>query len=251
VSTRRKRKTTDDKGTQRGLHGEARSKRAAAGVLTMAALVFLAVAGPALAAEPDDDVASPEVTAARSMIEAVLALYEGVPSYAMDFTQENYWALADSILRTKGTILFKRPRNVSLTYEDGGRIVVREDSARVYVPATNQFFATRIDSTDMPFAPASLIRSFRIDNDAPFVSKPEAATGRVRTLNLVPAETWAGVSRMHATIDSGTNEVVLITIFATGGDWTTYTIHDSRFGVPTPADAFILTRPEGSELISN
>ena len=107
------------------------------------------------------------------------------------------------------------------------------------------------DSTDALFAPASLIRSFQIDADAPFVPTPDGVPPRARTLNLTPTGSWAGVTRMHATVDPTTKEVVRITILATSGDRTTYDIRDSRFDVPTPPGAFSLPRPEGSELISN
>ncbi len=215
---------------------------AAVGTATAA---FLMVASSCAAQSTS---ASPELDEARSLVASVIERYERARSYEIEFTQENYWALADTSYTIDGVLLLERPNRLSVSYDDGGRIVVDDDSLQVYVPATNQFFASSIDSSDIMLDPARLLRQFAPDSGRPF-ERPEEA-GNLRTLNLRPRKTFIEPARVQVTIDTTTRAVVLLVAHATSGDRTTYRMRTTRYDVPTPDSEFELEVPAGAEQMS-
>ncbi len=191
--------------------------------------------------------ASPDVARARELIARVIERYDDARSYRIGFTQDSYWALADSTMSVSGVLLLERPGNISIRYADGGRIVVAQDSLWVYSPATSQFFVAAVDSADVALDPARLLRQFEPDRTAPFAAEPR---GSITTLILKPSTAFSEPVRVEVSIDTNARSVTRIVAFASTGDRTTYTMHASSYDVTVPAGEFVLRRPEGTELIT-
>ncbi len=243
--------------TNSSLPGAARRMRvptstsAAVGWATTAFL-FLAATGlffphPALAEEPP---ASPELAEAQALVDRVVDRYEGARSYRIEFTQESYWALADTSHFAEGVLFLERPDRISVSYDDGGRIVVDGDTMRVFVAMTNQFFLTTIESADVMLDPAVLLREFHPDRLAPFADDDDRTAG-TRTVSMRPSMSFTEPARLLATIDLRSHSIVNIVAFSTAGDRTAYRMHACHFDVPTPDGAFVLPKPEGAELITD
>ena len=254
----KKKKRTRRKMTNGSLPGAARRTRvptstsAAVGWAT-AAFLFLAVTGPlcphpALAEEPP---ASPELAEAQALVDRVVDRYEGARSYRIEFTQESYWALADTSLFADGVLFLERPDRISVSYSDGGRIVVDGDSMRVFVAMTNQFFVTTIESADVMLDPAVLLREFHPDRLAPVADDADDRTAGTRTVSMRPSVSFTEPARILATIDPRSHSIVNIVAFSTAGDRTAYRMHACHFDVPAPDGAFVLPKPEGAELITD
>jgi hypothetical protein len=140
-----------------------------------------------LAARDDASTAYTTLDQAVRLVQEIVERYERARSCRLEFEQSNYWALADSTGRTNGVLLLERPSRVSVRYGDGGRIVVRGDTVRVYVPSTRQLFIAPMDSSDVVIDPARLLKSYRPDTDRPFLPPtPGVDSSNTRRLNLVP-----------------------------------------------------------------
>jgi outer membrane lipoprotein-sorting protein len=206
----------------------------------------LSFSSPASAEEPAGAVA-----AAESLIASAVAVYESAGDYEIDFTQESYWALADSTQVTEGTLSVAPPRRMAIRYEDGGRIVVNGESLRVYVPATNQFFATRLDSTDVLFDPVRMLSSYEPDAREPFVrlgSDAGEKAGR-RVVRLRPRPPTVEPVRLDVEIDRFTDTVRALAARSSAGDRTRYLVRQTRLGARIPDSAFRLTPPPGAEIV--
>ena len=202
------------------------------------ALVSMAlVAGPAAASDTVEE--------AAALAERTALKYERSESYRVEFRQESYWSLADSLVISSGVLLADPPSRISIEYEDGGRIVSTGDSIWVYVPQTNQFFSSPVDSSDVTLDLAALLRRYEPAADAPFADSPADA----RTVQLRPSRGLAEPVRLLVTVNETTGTVTAITAYSTSGDRTTYELLDTRFNVPVPDGAFTARRPPGAELV--
>jgi len=216
-----------------------RKRRTSLGLaaLSIALLAMPLVAGPTAASDLTEE--------AAALAERTALKYEGSESYRVEFSQESYWSLADSLVVSSGVLLADPPSRVSVEYEDGGRIVSRGDSIWVYVPQTNQFFSSPVDSSDVTLDLAALLRRYRPSSDAPFADAPAGA----RTIQLRPSGGLAEPVRLLVTVNEAGGTVTAITAYSTSGDRTTYELLDTRFNVPVPDGAFNARRPPGAELV--
>lgn len=221
-------------------------------VALAAAAAALAIAGvaPAIGTPRSGSVEaqSPRVAEARGVVERALGRYESARTYRIDFTQESYWALADSTTVASGTLFYERPGRMSLTYGDGSRIVVQGDSMRVYTAQTSQFFVVEIDSTDVAIDPPRLLRAYAPDRSVPFAAGEPLPDGS-RVINLKPQQSFGEPTRVEVTIDPVSGEVTRIAAVSSSGDRMTYAIRASSFGVNVPEDEFVLRRPTSATLV--
>jgi outer membrane lipoprotein-sorting protein len=238
--TKRKKRTTKT-GSDAGPAAR-RVFRCSIAAVGMATAAFLMIASACVAQSAS---ASPEVEEARALVASVIDRYESSRSYEIEFTQENFWALADTTHAIEGVLLLERPDRLSVTYDDGGRIVVDGDSLRVFVPATNQFFTSSIDSSDVMLDPARLLRQFTPDTERPF--EPLDGAGGLRALNLRPLKSFVEPAHVQVTIDTARRVVVRLVARTTTGDRTTYRMRATRYDVPTPDSEFELKLPAGAE----
>ncbi len=185
---------------------------------------------------------------ARDVVAKAVERYESSRTYRIDFTQESYWALADSTTVASGTLFYERPGRMSLAYEDGSRIVVQGDSMRVYTAQTAQFFVVEIDSTDVAIDPPRLLRAYAPDPSAPFAAGDPLPNGS-RVINLKPQESFSEPTRIEVTIDPASGRVTRIAALSSSGDRMTYALRASSFGVDVPEDEFILRRPASATLV--
>jgi len=220
-----------------------RFRRIAATFLLSAAV--LSFSGPAVGADPRP---ARSVEAAEELIASVVSRYASAPSYEIDFTQESYWALADSTQVTTGTLAVVPPSAVSIRYEDGGRIVANGESLRVYVPATNQFFSVRLDSTDVLFDPIGLLSAYAPDAADPFGAEGAVAEVR-RVVTLRPRPPAVEPVRLDVEIDGDARLVRGLTAYSSAGDRTRYTLLETRLDARVPASAFKLLPPPGAEIV--
>ncbi len=197
----------------------------------------------ALAAGPARAAAGDSYEDALAVTEKVAARYDASSSYRIEFTQESYWALADTTAVSKGTLLAEPPSFFAIDYEDGGRVVTAGGSLWVYVPATNQFWSSAIDTVDVALDPAGILRAYRPDREHPFL---DAAEG-YRTVQLRPTGSIPEPNRITITIDEGRSIVTGITAYATSGDRTTYRMSNTEFDVVVPDGAFEPPRPAETE----
>lgn len=215
----------------------------AAGVLLSAAV--LPSSGSAAASEPR----SAEV--AEELIASVASRYAAARSYRIEFAQESYWALADSLQTTTGTLSVVRPTGVSIRYADGGRIVAVAGTLRVYVPQTNQFFVASLDPSDVLFDPVGVLSAYAPDEEIPFGTprtSSAGATGRA-LVRLRPKPPVVEPVRVDVEIDIHSDTIKELTAHSSTGDWTRYSLLETRFDVRPPDSAFRLIPPPDAEIV--
>ncbi len=210
-------------------------------VLTLALATALSSSGSA--ASVGDPPGIEEVSAE---IDATVSTYVGEECYRLHFSQENYWALADTSVVTGAVLTSKRPRSLSIRYDDGGRIVAAGGTLRVFIPQTNQFFISRVDSTSLIIDPASILMSYRLHPDEPVT----AWDARHLSVRLVPEGRFMSPSRVDVTIDRTTHLVIRLSADATSGDSSTYVIEKTELGISVPDSEFRLAPPPGVSIQS-
>jgi outer membrane lipoprotein-sorting protein len=191
---------------------------------------------------------SARVAEARGVVAAAIKRYESARTYRLDFVQENYWALADSTSVARGTLIYERPARMSLSYEDGSRIVVAGDSMRVYTAQTAQFFVVEVDSSDVAIDPPRLLRAYAPDPISPFAAGDPRPDGS-RMINLRPQASFNEPARIEVTIDPASGTVTRIAAMSSSGDRMTYSIRASRFGLDVSDSEFVLHRPTNATLV--
>jgi len=249
--TRRRRRRTRRTATRNDVPGSGagppsvRVREIAAAALVTAAISvsFASVRAQGPAARGADALAE-----AERLVASTVSEYESADAYVIDFRQESYWALADSTQVTTGVLAVARPARASIRYEDGGRIVVRGESLWVYVPQTNQFFSTRLDSMDTFLDPIRLLSGFTLDAEAPFAPETVADV-RQRTVTLRPRPPALEPVRVDVRIDTESFLVRALTAFASSGDRTSYLMGETRLPASIPDSTFVPVRPAGAELI--
>ena len=177
-------------------------------------------------------------------IEEAAAAYLDEDSYRLTFSQENYWALADSSFVTRAVLTARPPHALSIRYDDGGRVVASGGTLRVFIPQTNQFFVSRIDSTALTVDPASILRSYSLHPSEPVISC-DATQLRVR---MVPENRFMDPSRIDITIDRTRHRVVRLSAYASSGDRSTYVIESTELGSAVPDGEFLLAPPQGASV---
>lgn len=221
----------------------------------LAALVLLVVAfQPAVAENEDTEgTRSVQMERANDLVRRVVERYEASDSYRISFTQETYWALADTVLTSTGELLVRRPLNVSINYEDGSRVATNGESLWVYTAQTNQFFATRVDSSDVVIDPPRLLKRYQPDPDHPFstVSADSVMHLNQIVISMRPKGEVAELEGMDVYVDSEELLVLKLVARSSSSDWTRYIVQETLFDVETSADDFVFTRPPGSELITS
>lgn len=225
-----------------------RVRRIAAAFLFSAAV--LSSSGLTSAADPAPPPTG-SLKAAEDLIASVVFRYASASAYEIDFTQESYWALADSTQVTSGTLTVVPPSLISIRYEDGGGIVANGESLWVYVPATNQFFSARLDSTDLFFDPVRLLSRYAPDTESPFGSagpSTSGAGGRSAVI-LRPRPPAIEPVRLDVEIDGAAGLLRGLTAHSSAGDRTRYTLHETRLEAHVPDAAFRLRPPPGAEIV--
>ena len=188
-----------------------------------------------------------EAPAARELVAAVVEHYEAASSYEFSFVQESYWALADTLKSTEGTLLVEDSGRIALSYSDGGRAVADTETLKVFVPQTMQFFVTSVDPADVAVDPARLLSAYEPDRTAPFATA--ARTGDAVVVNMVPRDRFGEPSRLEVTVNADRKEVTRILAHSSTGDSTTYRIIRTRFDVAVRENDFLLERPANAEII--
>jgi outer membrane lipoprotein-sorting protein len=217
------------------------------------AVVLVCVSCPVAArAETPGDNA--HTSSAHGLIAEVIERYESADSYRLSFRQETFWALAETTYISEGVLLLAHPSMLSISYDDGSRIVSNGDSLWVYVSQTNQFLATEIDSSDVLMDPPRLLMQYVPDSDGPYPSptpsRPEGApaeSGATVALSLRPRSSGAEPASMDVYIDTSSNLVRQIVAHARSGDYTRYTVTSTRLNARTESSDFVLKRPPGSQ----
>lgn len=205
----------------------------------------LARAGSHNAEESGDD--------ARGLVRSVIERYESTDSYRLSFQQETYWALADTTYVSDGVLLLKHPSMLSITYDDGSRIVSNGESLWVYVSQTNQFLATEVDSSDVLMDPPRLLRQYEPDPDgaypSPTPARPEGAgpdTDESVALSLRPGRPGGEPASLEVYVDRTSGLIRQIVAHARSGDHTRYTVRSTELNARTSPSDFVLKRPPGA-----
>jgi outer membrane lipoprotein-sorting protein len=254
MTRRMRRRTTTRRTTIATRADPARAARRRAGRIAAALLVSAAALSWSTARGATDEF-SPgrSVEDAEELIASVVSRYAASRAYEIDFTQESYWALADSTQVTTGTVSVSPPGRISIRYEDGGRIVADGESLKIFVPATGQFFVTGLDSTDVLFDPVGLLSAYAPDADRPFGTPETTPTGvgrpERRLVRLRPRPPAVEPARLDVEIDASAETIRAITAHSTAGDRTRYTLHRTRLDAAVPASAFRLIPPPGAEIV--
>ena len=227
-STRRKRKSREG--------ATARAVAASALVLVLALSIAVTTASAN----------EPSVADLERELDEAAATYLDADSYRLTFSQENYWALADSSFVTRAVLSARPPQALSISYDDGGRIVASGGTLRVFIPQTNQFFVSRIDSTGLTIDPASILRSYRLHPSDPIISCDETHL----RVHLIPDNRFMDPSRVDVTIDRARHLVVRLSAHASSGDRSTYDIEHTELGRTIPDSEFRLVAPPGASVQS-
>ncbi len=218
-------------------------------ITVVTASALCSIPALAYAAEvPHGDTAPPEFEVVRALVEQVVESYARAESYTIEFVQESYWALADTVTVSSARLVLVKPSSLSVSYDDGGRIVSDGESLRVYVPATEQFFASRIGSAGVVLDPAAILESYEPDPRIPLVER--SGEEGVVTIALRPGERFAEPARIDININTTAWIVVGLTAYSTAGDRSSYVLKSTIFEAPVAADEFVLVRPEGAQLLT-
>lgn len=211
---------------------------------TLVLFACLATYAPSQATD-EAGVAASSGSREQQLIGATIERYEAAETYQLEFTQESYWALADSTQSTRGVLSVINPSQFSIRYENGGRIVVNAESLWVYIPETQQFFSGPVDSSDVAVDPARLLRQYVPDPEIP---SRELDAGTM-TIALRPRTGGREPSRLTVEIGRQSGLVESISARTSTGDVTRYSIHSTRFDLPVAPGDFLLARPSGAEAI--
>ncbi len=184
----------------------------------------------------------------ETILERVLEGYAAAESYTIEFAQESYWALADTVSLSSARLVLVKPALLSVSYDDGGRIVSNGESLRIYVPATGQFFVSRIGSAGVVLDPAAILSNYKPDPHIPMITSSEAQN--VVTIALRPKERFAEPTRIDVTIDTEAWIVIGLTAHSTAGDRSSYILKSTTFEAPVAQGEFVLVRPEGAQLLT-
>jgi len=232
-----------------------RTSREAVALVAVSLIAALSTVGLAVTGQNDESVER-ETTIARNLIERLIERYESESSYRILFTQESYWALADTSVQSNGVLLLERPSNLSVVYDDGSSIVSNGDTLWVYMAETNQYFATDIGADDTVIDPPRVLRQYVPDPNDPYTGPDqtdgiESAASAVTsaTLFLVPAEGTGEPARLEVQVDPSRTLVTGMSAHTRSGDTTSYSISDTRFGVETDPTDFTFEAPPGAERI--
>ncbi len=209
---------------------------------TCALLLALTLSLAATSASADE----PTVAEIEREIEQAAAAYLEQSSYRLTFSQENYWALADSSFVTHAVLTARPPHTLSISYDDGGRIVASGGTLRVFIPQTNQFFVSLIDSTGLTVDPAAILKSYRLHPSEPLISSDDTHL----CVHLVPENRYMDPSRVDVTIDRVRHLVVRLAAVASSGDRSTYVIERTELGAVIPDSEFQLAPPPGASIQS-
>jgi outer membrane lipoprotein-sorting protein len=231
----------------------------AVGVALAASLSVPFAVRPSAAAGTDRPAAKVSTTSptAQELIDDVISRYESAASYRLTFTQQNYWALADTTFSSDGVLLLQHPSLLSIRYDDGSRIVADGESLWVYVAQTNQFLATAIDSSDVILDPPRLLGQYVPDAKGrfptPTSAMPEGAPADAApalALSLKPGGDLGEPAALDVYIDARTFLVRQLVARARSGDYTLYTIRSTEVDAPASTSDFTLRRPPGAELLT-
>jgi outer membrane lipoprotein-sorting protein len=215
-------------------------------VLVTAALMPAA----ALSEEPTPEWKAESQARAEELIQRVIDRYEASDSYRILFTQETFWALADTVLSSSGEMLVQHPLNVSISYDDGSRVASNGESLWVYASQTNQFFATAVDSNDVVIDPPQFLRRFEPDPDRRFPTPQVESALYANQVVLSLRPRGGGEPRgMDVHINERELLVTQITARSSSSDWTRYKISETVFDVPTTPSDFVFAIPPGAERI--
>lgn len=190
---------------------------------------------------------------ARGLISDVIERYESTDSYRLSFQQETYWALADTTYVSEGVLLLKHPSMLSITYDDGSRIVSNGESLWVYVSQTDQFLATDVDSSDVLMDPPRLLRQYEPDPDgtypSPTPARPEGAppdADETVALSLRPGRPGGEPASLEVHVDRVSGLIRQIVAHARSGDYARYTVRSTELNARTRPSDFVLHRPPGA-----
>ncbi len=220
-----------------------------AAVTMAAALVLSDLPAPASESEvPHEQNGTAQSEMAEMIVERVLESYAAAESYTIEFIQRSYWALADTVSISSARLVLVKPSFLSVSYDDGGRIVSNGESLRVYVPATEQFFVSRIGSAGVVLDPAAILSNYKPDPHVPIMER--SGEQDVVTIALRPRERFAEPARIDVTIDTAAWIVVALTAHSTAGDWSSYVLESTNFEAPVAPGEFVLARPDGAQLLT-
>ena len=225
--------------------------RADLGTVATVAAVLISSCLTALASQRENPPAlnaTAESEMTETIIERVLESYAAAESYTIEFAQESYWALADTVSLSSARLVLVKPALLSVSYDDGGRIVSNGESLRVYVPATGQFFVSRIGSAGVVLDPAAILSNYKPDPHIPMITSSEAQN--MVTIALHPKERFAEPTRIDVTIDTEAWIVIKLTAYSTAGDRSSYIFKSTTFEAPVAQSEFVLVRPEGAQLLT-
>jgi len=213
------------------------------GVLVTATLMPAA----ALSEEPTPEWKAESQARAEELIQRLIDRYEASDSYRILFTQETFWALADTMLNSSGEVLVQHPLHVCIRYDDGSRVASNGESLWVYTSQTNQFFATAVDSNDVVIDPPQFLRRFEPDPDRPFPTpQVESALYTNEVVLSLRPRGGGEPSSMEVHIDERELLVTQITARSFSSDWTRYRISETVFDVPTTPSDFVVSMPPGA-----
>ena len=208
----------------------------------MMLVLFLALTTPVMSAA-DNEL---PIEVIEREIEQTAASYLEVDSYRLTFSQESYWALADSSFATRAVLTARAPDMLSIRYDDGGRVVASAGTLRVFIPQTNQFFISHIGSNGLTIDPASILQSYHLRPKEPVISHDSMHL----CISLVPENRFMDPSRVDVTIDRVRHVVVRLSAHATSGDRSTYIIERTELAPVVPDSEFELEPPPGAAVQS-
>jgi len=219
--------------------------------LLVSILVAVAIMpGAALSQEPTPEWKAESQARAEELMQLVIDRYEASDSYRILFTQDTFWALADTMLSSSGEMLVQHPLHVSISYDDGSRVASNGESLWVYTSQTNQFFSAAVDSNDVVIDPPRFLRRFEPDPDRPFPTPQVNSALHANQVVLSLRSRSGGEPRsMDVHIDERELLVMQIKARSASSDWTRYRISETVFDVPTTPSDFIVTIPPGAERI--
>ncbi|MCK4513267.1 outer membrane lipoprotein carrier protein LolA [bacterium] len=219
-------------------------------LLVSVLVIATLMSGAAPCEEPTPEWKIESQARAEELMQRVIDRYEASDSYRILFTQDTFWALADTVLRSSGEMLVQHPVHVSISYDDGSRVASNGESLWVYASQTNQFFATMVDSNDVVIDPPRFLRRFEPDPDRPFPTpQVESGGGADQVVLSLRSRDGGEPRRMDVHIDERELLVMQITARSSSSDWTRYRIGKTVFDVATTPSDFIVPIPPGTERI--
>jgi outer membrane lipoprotein carrier protein len=196
---------------------------------------------------------SAQAQSADAVLDRAVAVYSRLSSLRAEFTQTLTNPLTGSAARTTGTLLRKKPNLLSISFDNGDRIVADGLNLWIYAPSSVPGQVIRQSSrgaATSTFDPAGEFLTAPHSRYTASSSGTAAVNGRAAHLiSLAPKSSNAPFSKVRLWVDDADNTVRQFEVTDRNGLTRTILIKRMTMNQPIPGSSFRFTQPKGVRVV--